>query len=96
LGIAYLLTRPAGKILGSLLAGWKLKIEPRISKNIGLALLPQADVAIGMSMVVKETHPELGHTIEMVILSSILIYEAVGPFLTRYALARAGEIRAAD
>jgi len=47
-------------------------------------------------MVVKETHPELGHTIEMVILSSILIYEAVGPFLTRYALARAGEIRAAD
>ena len=57
-----------------------------------MALLPQAGVAIGMVMAVTAVDPELGKTIGTVVLSSILVYEGVGPFLTRLALSRAGEI----
>ena len=49
-------------------------------------------LAIGMVMVVTESHPELGQTIGAVILSSVIVYEGIGPFLTRLALARAKEI----
>jgi Kef-type K+ transport system membrane component KefB len=92
LGIAYLILRPTGKYLGSFLAGKKFKAEPAVSKNLGMALLPQAGVAIGLSMAVAESYPDLGRIISAVILSSVVVYEAVGPFLTKLAVGEAGEI----
>lgn len=92
LGLAYLIARPIGKYLGSYLAAHKYGASIAIRQNLGLALLPQAGVAIGMVITVSETHPDLGRTIGTVILSSVIVYEAVGPFLTRLALARAKEI----
>lgn len=49
-------------------------------------------MAIGMVMSISEVYPELGQVIGTVILSSVIVYEGVGPFLTRLALSRAGEI----
>ncbi len=92
LGIAYLIARPTGKFLGSFFAGRKLCTTPVVTNNIGMALIPQAGVAIGMVITVTETHPEMGQIMATVVLSSVIVYEGIGPFLTRLALARAKEI----
>lgn len=92
LGLGYMISRPAGKWLGALWAGKKLGASPAVYNNLGMALLPQAGVAIGMYYSVAETNPEMGQVIGTVVLSSVLVYEAIGPFLTRLALARAKEI----
>jgi len=93
LGVAYLLARPIGKIIGSYLTGRQYGASKPVRNYLGLALFPQAGVAIGMALVVTESHPEMGHVVETVVLSSIIIYEATGPFLTKLALSRAKEIR---
>lgn len=92
LGGVYLFARPLGKALGARVAALRFKADPAVAKHLGLTLLPQAGVAIGMFMTVAEGFPDLGKTLGTVILSSVLVYEGVGPFLTRMALARAGEI----
>ncbi|HOP07895.1 MAG TPA: cation:proton antiporter [candidate division Zixibacteria bacterium] len=92
LGIAYLVTRPLGKYLGAYLAGRKLGAPDAVTNLMGMALLPQAGVAIGMVLTVSEVNPDLGRVIGTVILSSVIVYEGVGPFLTRLALSRAHEI----
>ncbi len=92
LGLGYLLTRPVGKMIGAYLAGKKFGAEPQVVSNLGLALFPQAGVAIGMAITVRQFYPEMGQVIETVVLSSVIIYEASGPFLTRLALGRANEI----
>jgi Kef-type K+ transport system membrane component KefB len=92
LGLAYLIFRPIGKFVGSYFTGKKYGADPVVYNNIGIALLPQAGVAIGLSLSVQGSHPELGAVISTVILSSIIIYEAIGPFLTKIALGRAKEI----
>ena len=92
LGAAYLIARPVGKAMGSLWAGRRFGAEKAVYDNLGMALLPQAGVAIGMYLTVSKTEPELGYIIGTVILSSIIIYEGIGPFLTRLALSRAKEI----
>ncbi|MBD3169654.1 MAG: hypothetical protein GF307_09250, partial [candidate division Zixibacteria bacterium] len=92
LGLGYLVMRPVGKYIGSYWAGMRFGAEKRVYKNIGLGLLPQAGVAIGLALDVTERHPEIGIAISTVILSSVVIYEGVGPFLTKVALGKAGEI----
>lgn len=92
LGLAYLIIRPAGKYLGSYLAGRKYGAGKVVHQNLGLALLPQAGVAIGLVLIVSDSHPEMGGIIGTVIFSSVIVYEGIGPFLTKFAIARAGEI----
>lgn len=92
LGAVYLVARPVGKAIGVHLAAKKLGARTAVTQNLGMALLPQAGVAIGMVMSVMESRPEMGQIIATVILSSVIIYEGVGPFLTRLSLSRAGEV----
>jgi Kef-type K+ transport system membrane component KefB len=92
LGVAYLVARPLGKFVGSYVAGTKFGAEPQVTRNLGMALVPQAGVAIGLVITVTETYPEMGHIMGTVILSSVIVYEGIGPFLTRLALGRAKEI----
>ncbi len=92
LGAAYLVARPLGKYAGSLIAGTKYRAEPQVTRNLGMGLLPQAGVAIGMALTVTEANEAMGHVVSTVILSSVVIYESVGPFLTKLGLQRAKEI----
>ncbi len=92
LGAAYLIARPIGKAIGVRIAARKFGAQTAVKNNLGMALLPQAGVAIGMVMSVSESRPELGQIIATVILSSVIVYEGVGPFLTRMSLSRAGEV----
>jgi len=92
IGAAYMIVRPIGKYIGARWSCSKLGVETSVKENLGMALLPQAGVAIGMVIAVSETHPELGAVMSTVILSSVIVYEGIGPFLTRLSLKRAGEI----
>lgn len=92
LGVIYLLARSAGKYFGAALGSKIVKCEPRIQKYLGLTLLPQAGVAIGMAQLVMVRLPEYGAQIRAVVLAATLVYELIGPILTRIALTKAGEI----
>ena len=93
IGLVYILSRSVGKYLGTYTSSRLVKCEPKIQKYLGITLLPQAGVAIGMSAIVLETFGEPGVLIRNIILFSVLIYELVGPMLTKIALTKAGDIK---
>ncbi len=93
LGVLYLVFRSAGKYFGARLGAAVVHEEPSVRKYLGVALLPQAGVAIGMSQIVVEAlPPEHGTKIRAVVLCATLVYELVGPLLTKLVLTKAGEI----
>jgi hypothetical protein len=93
IGVVYILTRSAGKIAGASLSARMMKCEKSICKYLGITLLPQAGVALGMSVTVAAEFGAVGATIRNIVLFSVLIYELVGPMLTKMALTAAGDIR---
>lgn len=92
LGLLYILARSLGKYFGARVGASVVKSEPKIRKYLGLTLLPQAGVAIGMAQVVITKLPEYGVEIRAVVLCATLVYELIGPVITRIALERSGEI----
>lgn len=93
IGIIYLLVRVIGKVAGASLGAHIMKAPQTVKKYIGLTLIPQAGVAIGLSLIASNTLPEYGKTIRAVILCATLIYELVGPAITKIGLKKAGEIK---
>ena len=92
LGVAYLLARSLGKWFGAWVGSVCVHAEPNVRKYRGLALLPQAGVAIGMAQLSITLLPQYGSQINAVVLSATLVYELIGPVITKIALTRAGEI----
>ncbi len=92
-GIVYVVLRVAGKIFGAFFGASICKANKNVRRWLGPALIPQAGVAIGLSLVATNVVPEYGATIRTVILCGTLIYELVGPAITKFCLKRAGEIR---
>lgn len=92
-GILYLVFRSAGKYFGAMLGCIFTKAEKNVRKYLGITLLPQAGVAIGMAQLSLTVVPEYGEQIRAVILCATLVYELVGPLLTKIVLTRAGEIK---
>lgn len=70
-----------------------MKCPPTVEKYLGITLLPQAGVALGMSVTVAAEFGAEGALIRNIVLFSVLVYELVGPLLTKMALSAAGEIR---
>lgn len=91
-GVVYIIFRSTGKILGATFSSKLMKCEPTVQKYLGITLLPQAGVALGMSIQVAAELGQEGAIIRSIILFSVLIYELVGPLLTKIALTKAGEI----
>ncbi len=92
IGIAYILSRSVGKYIGAYASCKLVKAEPEVTKYLGITLLPQAGVALGMCVTAAEL-PGDGSLIRNIILFSVLIYELVGPLLTKIALTKAGDIK---
>lgn len=92
LGVAYLVARSAGKYLGTYIGSGIVHADEKIKKYLGLALLPQAGVAIGMAQICAAKLPMYSERITTVVLCATLIYELVGPVITKIALMKAGEI----
>ena len=91
IGVVYIVARSAGKISGSYLSCRVTSCSPAIQKYLGITLLPQAGVALGMAATAAELSD--GHMVRNVVLFSVLVYELVGPTLTKLSLTAAGEIR---
>ncbi len=92
-GVLYLLLRVVGKLGGSWLGAALCHADESIRRYLGLALVPQAGVAIGLSLVATTAVPEYGATIRAIILCATLVYEMVGPALSKLALKKAGNIQ---
>jgi len=95
IGIIYLVFRSVGKYAGARMGAALGKAQPDVRKYLGLTLLPQAGVAIGMAQVVSADPAMTAYApiITTVVLSATLIYELFGPLITKWALKKAGEIQ---
>lgn len=93
LGMAFILLRSFGKWFATMLGATVENCDPNVRKYLGLTLLPQAGVAIGMAHLVSVQFPQFGANVNAVVLAATLIYELVGPVITKLALTQAGEIR---
>jgi len=91
-GIVYIISRSAGKYFGANISAKMTKSDPNIVKYLGITLLPQAGVALGMAIKAIELGPD-GAIVRNITLFAVLIYEIVGPFLTKIALTNAGDIK---
>ncbi len=92
IGVVYIITRSIGKYAGAYLSAELVRCEPNICKYLGITLLPQAGVALGMCATAMQIG-EQGALIRNITLFAVLIYELVGPLLTRQALMAAGDIK---
>ncbi len=91
IGLLYILTRSLGKYFGARWSAGFMHCEENIRRYLGITLFPQAGVALGMAMTVQELGAE-GSIIRNIVLFGVLIYELVGPLLTKIALTKAGDI----
>lgn len=92
-GVIYVIFRVIGKMLGTGIGAKISRAEAVVQKYLGLTLIPQAGVAIGLSGVAMDVVPEHGPEIRAIILCATVIYEITGPVITKLALTKAGEIR---
>ncbi len=90
-GVVYIIFRSLGKISGASVSSKFMHCSPTIQKYLGITLLPQAGVSLGMSLTAMSLG-EPGLIIRNIALFAVLIYELFGPLLTKIALQRAGEI----
>ncbi|MBE6765237.1 MAG: cation:proton antiporter [Ruminococcaceae bacterium] len=91
-GIVYIIARSVGKCFGANISAKMTKCDPNIIKYLGITLLPQAGVALGMAIKAIELGPD-GAIVRNITLFAVLIYEIVGPYLTKIALTKAGDIK---
>lgn len=92
IGLVYIVFRCLGKYFGAFTSAKAVKCDNNIVKYLGITLFPQAGVALGMA-IKAEALGEIGSIVANITLFSVLIYELVGPFLTKISLQKAGEIR---
>ncbi len=92
-GILYIVARSLGKYTGSALSCTLSHQPGNVKKYLGITLLPQAGVALGMSSQVGAAMGETGAMVRSIVLFGVLIYELVGPSLTKWALTKAGDIQ---
>jgi Kef-type K+ transport system membrane component KefB len=92
IGIVYVLVRALGKYMGAGLSSTAMHCDENVRKYLGITLFPQAGVALGMVISAQVLGTDSGALIRNVILFSVLVYELVGPSMTRWALDKAGEI----
>jgi Kef-type K+ transport system membrane component KefB len=93
IGMVFILVRCAGKYLGARGSATLMGCEPNVRKYLGITLFPQAGVALGMVVTAQALGQESGAMIRNIILFAVLVYELVGPLLTKQSLMAAGEVQ---
>ncbi len=92
IGIVYILSRSVGKYSGAFVSAKAVRCDKNIVKYLGITLLPQAGVALGMAIKAEQLGAE-GAIVANITLFAVLIYELVGPMLTKISLLKAGDIK---
>lgn len=93
IGLAYIIFRSLGKYFGARFSAKLSHCDDNIVKYLGITLLPQAGVALGMASQAWGLGDEIGGLVQSITLFSVLIYELVGPYFTKVALTKAGDIK---
>lgn len=91
IGLVYIIVRSAGKYVGSLGSASLVGVDKDVRRWLGITLLPQAGVALGMSITASSL-AQSGTLVRNIVLFSVLIYELIGPVLTKIALTHTGDI----
>ena len=94
IGAIYILLRVCGKMFGAWLGGRICHADAKVCKYLGPCLIPQAGVAIGLTLVAGKVVPDYAGQIRAVVLAGTLVYELFGPGITKFSLTKAGEIKA--
>ncbi len=92
IGLLFILFRSIGKYFGTYFSAKAVKCDKNTVKYLGITLLPQAGVALGMSVTAMQLGEADGGLVRNIVLFAVLIYELVGPYLTKLSLSAAGEI----
>lgn len=93
IGVVYIIVRVIGKITGAFIGGKFSHADSNVQKYLGVGLIPQAGVAIGLAMMCGSVVPEYANEITAVVVCGTIIYELVGPILTKIMLVKIGEIK---
>ena len=93
IGAVYIVSRSLGKYFGAYSSAKMTGCDEKIQKYLGITLLPQAGVALGMSAIVLAEMGQDGVLIRNIVLFAVLVYEIFGPVLTKIALTKAGDIK---
>jgi len=92
LGVTYILGRIIGKFAGAGYAARRLGLDGPVRRYLGFAILAQAGLAVGLSLVVNSRYQEFAPVVSTIVLASVAVFEMIGPLSTRFALVRAGEV----
>ena len=93
IGVIYIIFRSIGKYFGAGISAKLTNCDAKTTKYLGITLLPQAGVALGMASQALAFGSSTGKLVQSITLFAVLIYEIVGPFLTKIALTKAGDIK---
>ncbi len=93
IGVVYIISRSIGKYYGAAISAKLTSCDESTVKYLGITLLPQAGVALGMASQAVAFGGETGAMVQSITLFAVLIYEIVGPMLTKMALTKAGDIK---
>lgn len=93
IGLVFIIFRSLGKYVGAYTSCKATGCDEKVTKYLGITLLPQAGVALGMCLTAMELGAAQGALIRNIVLFAVLIYELIGPTLTRDALMKAGDIQ---
>jgi Kef-type K+ transport system membrane component KefB len=92
-GLAYIIFRFIGRLVGAWVGSTISRADRSMRRWMGMALLPQAGVAMGMALVAVQRRPDLEEIILPIVIASTVLFEVIGPVLTRIGLVKAGEVR---
>ena len=93
IGVVYIIVRVIGKLLGANLGARISHADKNVRKYLGIGLIPQAGVAIGLAMMCSSVVPEYANQITAVVVCGTIIYELIGPIVTKMMLVKIGEIK---
>ena len=93
LGVAYVLCRAGGKLAGAWYAARRTGFPDAVKRLLGMSLLAQAGLAVGLVILTRQRFPDLAPTVATVVLGAVIVFEIVGPLAARFALDRSGESR---
>lgn len=94
IGLVYVVARSLGKIAGAYTGGVLAAAPASVRNHTGFCLLPQAGVALGLALMASERYPQLGSQVLSIVIGTTVVFEVLGPIITRLALRHAGEIAA--
>jgi Kef-type K+ transport system membrane component KefB len=90
-GVAYVVLRIAGKVLGAARGLRGQDVPEKVRRQLGLCLISSSSLAVGLTIQVRSSFPEAAPTVTGVVLAAVLVFEVLGPVLTRRALMKTGE-----